>query len=250
MKFNELNGKKMRENDKLFHQIVKAKENAQEEVRYLTEQLSLKSRGVNMDSDEALRYQIKDLQDQNLQLSDIISQMRRDMESFAAKKLNTADDSEHQILLNDNQSLNDQVTKLNIILSQKQNMINNLLDQQTNLNESFGRNIGNNGIVIERENEKLRAQLTELKGDLSREMQEKNVLLELSNYLKSELRSFQDTANDSLPKKTEARIQSNEKIAPPKFFVGTKKAPIAPVKLDTKFELRSKGIRNWNEKDD
>ncbi|KND02183.1 uncharacterized protein SPPG_02672 [Spizellomyces punctatus DAOM BR117] len=174
---------------------------------------------------DVLRHRVQELRAQNAQLSDIIHQMRNDMESMqhafmeqeapphsAPQHHSKEIDESH--FLDESAHLHTQLIKLQTLLTQKQSLIDQLVDQQQKLHQKMddsirligdrnnGRSSDRDGSMqiitkLQQDNKILREKLAEAVTDIQRMADEKAHLLEMSNTLKAEVRFWTEKAADT-----------------------------------------------------
>ncbi|KAJ3385600.1 hypothetical protein HDU92_002987 [Lobulomyces angularis] len=190
-------------------QIISAKEFAlASDNKYETPNFS------NSASSRINDERVLELEDQNAHLSEIIHQMRNDME-----KLERAHPGKHEV--NQNITTHEQFLKFEKILKEKENIINFLLEEQIEVNLRFEsqlksavsgnkflkkglvKNLDNKEMNLEEllsveknlnscllENNFLKRKNSDLFFELKKCLQENFELMELSNFLKFELKKF------------------------------------------------------------
>ncbi|TPX70043.1 hypothetical protein SpCBS45565_g02029 [Spizellomyces sp. 'palustris'] len=264
---------------------------------------------------DVLRHRVQELRAQNAQLSEIIHQMRNDMESMqhaimeqavpphSAPQHHSKEIGESHVL-DESAHLHTQLIKLQTLLTQKQSLIDQLLDQQQKMHQKMddsirligdhtnGRSSDSMQVItkLQQDNKILREKLAEAVTDIQRIADEKAHLLEMSNTLKAEVRFWTEKAADTRdavtqtitvgdgrngrrgaipqsimprPVKQSARATQSQLEVKERLVANRRILVDAVTAIKDrddlshgekeqlqKLELRARGVRNWNERND
>ena len=164
----------------------------------------------------------------------------------------------------ENIQLNIQFKKFQQLLKQKQIIINNLLDEQSEQNHVFkklmtGKPTSNTSIGdsnLKQDYAKIKIKLKKLVTELQKTMTENHTCIDTNNALRAELRRFQHMEKDNDRNKkiscVTVGIQTDD-ISKSKIKART---PLSVKKKETSrndkkiADLRVRGIRNYNDQDD
>lgn len=82
-KLEDANQKRLKTRDKLVHQLAAARDKLEGEVKYLRSSIQKRATAdERVREEEALNDKVRDLQEQNTQMAEVIHQMRHDMEAM------------------------------------------------------------------------------------------------------------------------------------------------------------------------
>ncbi|KAJ3223693.1 hypothetical protein HK099_000805 [Clydaea vesicula] len=216
-KMEDFEKKKFKERDDAFKKLYNAKNKTEAELKEFALASDNKYETPNFSNSASSRIndeRVLELEDQNAHLSEIIHQMRNDME-----KLERAHPGKHEV--NQNITTHEQFLKFEKILKEKENIINFLLEEQIEVNLRFEsqlksavsgnkflkkglvKNLDNKEMNLEEllsveknlnscllENNFLKRKNSDLFFELKKCLQENFELMELSNFLKFELKKF------------------------------------------------------------